>query len=437
METIKKSAEKFGRSVTWKAIVTAVISMFLLIPGAMISDLIRERKNRSEEAIANINNLWSNDQTITGPVLVVPYEMMIQEDKSVRTIRKNLNITPEKLDINATLIPREKYYGIYKSVLYESELEVTGNFASVDFKKIPASRILWDEAYIRIGISDLRGISNIPDFYFAENKLTAEAGGSDGDNIGAGLIISAAMNPEAGLRSNAFKCLLKLKGSNSINFVPIGRTTHVQIGGDWNAPGFIGKFSPEHEITEKNFKAKWEVLHFNRNIPEQWTNNEVDDLQSSAFGIRLVDMVNHYQQTERSSKYAIMFIALTFVVFFFVEILTGKKIHPIQYVLVGLGLILFYSLLLSISEQTGFGIAYLIASAAIIALISLFAGSIFKNKKQTGMLSLILAGLYGYLYVVIQIEDIALLIGSIGLFIILAVIMYVSTKIKWYQPSQD
>ncbi len=437
METIKKSAEKFSRSVTWKAIVTAIISLLLLIPGAMISELIRERKNRSEEAIANINNLWSNDQTITGPLLVIPYEMLIQEEKSIITIRKNLNITPEKLNIKASLIPREKYYGIYKSVLYESELEVTGNFASVDFKKIPVTRILWDEAYLRIGISDLRGIFNIPDFYFADNKLSAEAGGSDGDNIGAGLVISAGMTPEAGSKSNAFKCLLKLKGSNSINFVPVGRTTKVQVDGAWNAPGFIGKFSPDHEITVKDFKANWEVLHFNRNIPEQWTNNEVDDLQSSSFGIRLVDMVNHYQQTERSAKYAIMFIALTFVVFFFVEILTGKKIHSLQYVLVGLGLILFYSLLLSISEQTGFGIAYLIASTAIIALISLFAGSIFKNKKQTGMLALILAGLYGYLYVVIQIEDIALLIGSIGLFIILAIIMYVSTKIKWQQPSQE
>jgi inner membrane protein len=437
METIKKSAEKFSRSVTWKAVVTAIISLFLLIPGAMISDLIRERKNRSEEAIANINNLWSNDQTITGPILVIPYETIIQEEKNIRTIRKNLNVTPEKLDIKATLIPKEKYYGIYKSVLYESELSVTGSFAAVDFKKIPATRILWDEAYVRIGISDLRGISNIPDFIMGNQKLIAEAGGSDGDKIGAGLIISAVMTPETGAKNNAFECVLKLKGSNSINFVPVGRTTKVQVNGNWNAPGFIGKFSPEHEITEKDFRANWEVLHFNRNIPEQWTNNEVENLQTTAFGIRLVDMVNHYQQTERASKYAIMFIALTFVVFFFVEILTGKRIHPIQYILVGFGLILFYSLLLSISEQTGFGIAYLIASIAIIGLISIFAGSIFKNKKQTGMLALILAGLYGYLYVVIQIEDIALLIGSIGLFIILSVIMYVSTKIKWYQPTQD
>jgi inner membrane protein len=436
METIKKSAEKFSRSVTWKAILTAVISLFLLIPGAMISELILERKNRSEEAIANINNLWSNDQTITGPVLAVPYEMLIQEEKNTRTIRKTLNITPENLDIKANLIPREKYYGIYKSILYESELAFTGNFPAVDFQKIPVSRILWDEAYVRIGISDLRGISNIPDFLLGDKKLSAEAGGTDGDNIGSGLIISVAMTPDMGAGSNAFQCLLKLKGSNSINFVPVGRTTRVQVDGAWNAPGFIGKFSPEHEITANNFKANWEVLHFNRNIPEQWSNNEVDDLQSSAFGIRLVDMVNHYQQTERASKYAIMFIALTFVVFFFVEILTGKRIHPIQYVLVGLGLILFYSLLLSISEQTGFGLAYLIASTAVIALISLFAGSIFKNMKQTGLLAFILAGLYGYLYVVIQIEDIALLIGSIGLFIILAVIMFVSTKIKWYQPVE-
>jgi inner membrane protein len=149
-----------------------------------------------------------------------------------------------------------------------------------------------------------------------------------------------------------------------------------------------------------------------------------------------VETVDHYQQNMRSAKYAIMFIALTFVVFFFVEILTKKKIHPIQYLLVGIALILFYSLLLSISEQLNFAVAYLIASIATIGLITLYTHSIFKNEAQTGILTFVLCLLYIFLYVILQLEDVALLIGSIGLFIILAIIMYFSRKINWYKQEE-
>ncbi len=180
------------------------------------------------------------------------------------------------------------------------------------------------------------------------------------------------------------------------------------------------------------FSAKWHILNFNRNIPEVWDNTSSIHYDSSAtFGVRLVETVDHYQQNMRSAKYALMFIALTFVVFFFVEVLTKKKIHIIQYLLVGIALILFYSLLLSFSEQTGFALAYLIASIATIGLISAYVYGILKNKIQTGILTAILCLLYTFLFAILQLEDIALLMGSIGMFIILGIIMFVSRKINW------
>lgn len=209
------------------------------------------------------------------------------------------------------------------------------------------------------------------------------------------------------------------------------------MAGAWKSPSFIGNFSPEHTITDEGFEASWSILRFNRNIPDMWTDNYVDSFYDSSFGVNLVDPVDHYQQNMRSAKYAIMFIALTFVVFFFVEILTRTRIHPIQYLLVGIALILFYSLLLSISEQINFAAAYLIASVAIIGLITAYTHSIFKNKTQTGALALFLFILYLFLYVILQLEDVALLIGSIGLFIILAVIMYFSRKINWYKQEDS
>lgn len=437
MEAIKKNAEKFSKSLTLKVIIIGAISLILLIPGAMIMELIRERKGRSDESIAKINNLWSNDQTIKGPVMIIPYEEIISDKESTTTVRHYLNITPDDLTITGKIFPQEKYLGIYKSIIYNSDLLISGTFPAIDFPRTEHSRILWNEAYVRIGISDLRGVSSIPDFNMAGNTYKPAAGGTNSDEIGQGLVINLGEFLEMnGEKVNSFSCKLNLKGSNSLNFTPMGRITKVKLNGNWKDPGFTGNFNPEHKISEKDFQAEWKVLHFNRNIPDKWIDNNTDKFDDSIFGVKLVDMVNPYQQAERSAKYAIMFIALTFVVFFFVEVLTGKRVHPVQYILVGLGLILFYSLLLSLSEQIGFGCAYLIASFATIGLVTAYTANIFRNYRQAGLLAMILSILYSYLYIILQMEELALLVGSVGLFIILGVVMFFSTKINWYKSTE-
>ncbi len=437
METKIKKAEKFSASVTWKGIVIVFISFILLIPGAMIQSLITERKVRSEITIQNINELWSRDQTFTGPVLNIPYETVNTNSKNeTKTQRHTLTLTPSELKITGKLSPEERHYGIYKAILYKSDLQITGTFRKPDFKEINHSKVLWDEATIKIGITDLRGVTVNPNIELEGKVINLDAGGSSTEETGTGLIGKVQNLSETDtLKEISFSGKLALKGSNSLNFIPMGKSTRVNLSGKWSDPGFTGSFSPEHKMTEKDFSAEWNVLHFNRNIPEFWIDGNVNDLTSASFGVNLVNMVDHYQQNERSAKYAIMFIALTFVVFFFVEIFTKKKVHPIQYALVGASLILFYTLLLSLSEQIGFGFAYLASAIAIICMITLYAKSIFKNMKHAGILSLLLAILYTFLYVIIQIEDIALLIGSIGLFIILGVIMFVSGKINWYKTE--
>ncbi|HET7732810.1 MAG TPA: cell envelope integrity protein CreD [Paludibacter sp.] len=438
METNMQKVEKFSQSITLKAIIIGFMTLLMLIPGSMIQSLISERHNRSAETIEKINAKWSNSQTVNGPVLVIPYFTTTVDDKKNEVIESHTFIlTPELLNIKGKLIPEERHYGIYKSILYKSELEISGNFKMPDMTLPANSQIKWNEATVRIGISDLRGMTNNLDFQLNGFHATAEAGGAS-DAIGQGLVISLK---NADLLQTAkvlnFKCNLKLNGSSNINFIPIGKTTHVQMNGAWKSPGFIGSFTPEYTLNDTGFNAHWNILHFNRNIPESWSDKDVKSVSDTSFGVNLVDEVDHYQQNMRSAKYALMFIALTFVVFFFVEVLTRKKIHPIQYLLVGIALILFYSLLLSISEQINFGVAYLIASIATIGLIVIYAHSIFKDKLQTGILGVILSVLYIFLYVVLQLEDIALLIGSIGLFIILAVIMFVSRKISWYKNNEE
>lgn len=438
METTIKKAGKINQSITFKALVIGFLTIILLIPGIMIQDLIRERQDRSVETIEKINAKWSNAQTICGPVLTIPYTTT-HVDVNNKTVfqQHTISITPENLNIDTQLFPEERYYGIYKTILYKSEIDLSGNFDKINYQKTDNSTIHWDQAYLTIGVSDLRGITENISFTLDNKQYPVKAAGNYDRLMGKILVVSLN-NADTLLTGQPlnFNCKIKLNGSSNINFIPIGKTSKVHVAGTWKSPGFIGNFSPEHTITENGFDANWSVLRFNRSIPETWIDNQVETFEDASFGVNLIDPVNHYQQNMRSAKYAFMFIALTFVVFFFVEILTKKRIHPIQYLLVGIALILFYSLLLSISEQINFGIAYLIASIATIGLITVYTHSIFKNKVQTGGLAAMLCMLYIFLYVVLQLEDIALLIGSIGLFIILGIIMFFSRKINWYRQEE-
>ena len=439
METTSKKPITTASSITLKAIIIAIMTFFLLIPGLMIQGLINERQKRSIETIKKINAKWSNAQTICGPVLSIPYIHTYKNsnDKTVQEAH-TLYITPENLNIQTQLYPEERYYGIYKTILYKSDIHISGSFDKINRSPNDNYTIYWEKASLIIGISDLRGLTDNINFTFDGKQYAAKAEGRSNSLIGKTLVIN--LNDSSLLQTKqslSFNCNLKLNGSSNINFIPIGKTSKVEIGGAWKSPGFIGNFSPEHSITDKGFAATWSILSFNRSIPETWVDDQIDSFGDSSFGVNLIEPVDHYQQNMRSAKYAIMFIALTFVVFFFVEILTKKKIHPIQYLLVGLALILFYSLLLSLSEQINFTWAYLIASFATIGLISAYAHSIFKNKIQTGTLTTVLCILYTFLFVTLQLEDIALLIGSIGLFIILGIIMYFSRKINWYRPEEE
>jgi len=326
-------------------------------------------------------------------------------------------------------------------IAFKFGINISGNFDNLDeFQAFGGSDTPkhWNEAYITIGISDLKGLVSNAEFTLNGKVYQAKADGSVDWFSGNTLKIPLKDFQKSPNGKNEFNCKLLLNGSKNIDFVPIGRTTDVAVSGKWSSPSFTGSFSPQSTISKDNFSAKWHILHFNRNIPEALDSEHIHylDYDDATFGVGLIETVGHYQQNERSAKYALMFIALTFVVFFFVEVLTKKKIHIVQYLLVGIALILFYSLLLSISEQIGFALAYLIASLATIGLISTYAYSIFKNKMQTGILTLILGILYVFLYVILQLEDMALLIGSVGLFSILGVIMYLSKKINWYKEEE-
>ncbi len=428
---------KFAQSLAFKGIMIALLTLLLLIPGAMIQNLIRERQERSRETVWKINDKWSGPQVLCAPLLCVPYTTAkLDKDKKPFYEEHTLYITPKELKINVLLTPEERYYGIYKTILYKSDIHFEGNFSELADLQIDNSELHFDKAKIAIGITDLRGVSQTPNFKIGDTMLETTVGETGLSILGKSLIVNLK---NVGLTDSLpFNCELKLNGSSSISFIPIGQQTAVTVSGQWKSPSFIGGFSPESTVDKEQFSATWNILSFNREIPVTWSDDNITYLGNTSFGVNLIETVDHYQQNMRTAKYALMFIALTFIVFFFVEIFTKKPIHIFQYVLVGIALILFYSLLLSLSEQIGFGWAYLVASIATISMVTIYFYSLIKQKLPTFILAAILLILYAFLYILLQIEDYALLVGSIFLFVILGVIMFVSNKIKfWKQVSEE
>jgi inner membrane protein len=244
-----------------------------------------------------------------------------------------------------------------------------------------------------------------------------------------------AQAPETGVYTFAFD--LDLNGSQALRFVPLGRETNVQLASTWATPSFDGAFLPdERTVTDDGFSSDWRVLHLNRNYPQQWRGTSVA-LNESAFGVTLLVPVDQYQKSMRAAKYAILVIALTFLVFFFAEIRNRERVHPFQYILVGLALCLFYTLLLAASEQVAFNLAYVVAGLATIGLVTAYTRSIFASRTLSLLTGGVLLVLYGFVFVILQLQDFALLVGSIGLFVALALTMYLSRNIDWYRLSQN
>lgn len=422
-------------AVLIKVSAIAFLTLVLLIPMSMIQSLVMERQSRQMEATTEISSKWGFEQKFTGPILTVPF-ITYELDKDSKRVNINKHLAyflPESLKITGKMDPDVRYRGIFQVAVYSANLKVEGTFKSPVVEISDRnSEILWKEAFITLGISDLRGIKQEIKFNWNNTEMVCEPGVKIRDMVKSGVTINKPFQGESNINDYHFSFDLALNGSRNLSFVPLGKETNVSISSSWSNPSFEGAFLPEkRNISSSGFTADWKVLELNRNFPQRWNDNEVE-FESSDFGVSLLLPIETYQITERSMKYAILFIALTFTVFFFVEIMRKLKVHPIQYVLVGISLCLFYLLLLSLSEQIGFGFAYLVASVGIVMMIAAYSRSIFHSNKLTLILTSILVLLYGFLYILIQMQDYALLMGSVGLFIILGSVMYLSHKIDWY-----
>jgi inner membrane protein len=437
-DTFKKTGDFIRNSATLKIFSIGLLVLILLIPTSMISSLMRERESRRDSVIKEISQKWGNGQTITGPFFTVPFRSFYKDEKDKLKFKIHyLHVLPENIYISGKIDPMIRYRGIYEAVLYNTQININGNFTIpvLNQSNIDPENVLWEKAIFSIGITDMRGIQENLNIKFNERNFKASPGLKTTDIASSGLQCVVPLSSKK--NDNTFSFRLNLNGSEIIHFIPVGETTSANLKSTWPSPSFNGSFLPTtREITDKGFSATWKILYLNRNYPQFWVGNQYK-VNGSSFGLKLLIAADIYQKSIRISKYALMFIIFTFAAFFFSEIITKKRVHPIQYILIGLAIILFYVLLLSVSEHLSFDLAYILSATAITAAITGYSKGILRNNYFTFTVFGILVILYAYLYIVLQLEDYALLMGGIGLFIVLTTVMYITRKIDWYSLDKD
>ena len=433
-------------SITARMLMVGLLTLILLIPLSYINSLITERAVRQNDVVTEINEKWGHDVLVYGPILKLPYKTYTetktfnQDTKTYFTeTTTHINyayIFPETLNTNCEVDSKTLNRGNFESAVFTTQMHFSGHYISPQLatKDIKEDDILWEKATIIVRTSNLKGIKDEVDFKINDNTYTFETNFNNQSAYLDELESNYIKIDDLPMRSDkAFNFSMTFNGSKKIRIIPIGKTTTMAMTSNWADPSFTGSFLPDDEtkeITKDGFSANWKVLHINRAFSQQYI-NDAPNLIQFAFGTEFLVMVDEYQKSERSAKYGFLVIGLTFLIFFLIQTMSNIGIHPFQYLMIGIALTMFYTLLVSISEHSTFLKAYLIAGTSVITLITLYSKSILKTWKFPLFIGTSLTALYAFIYVIIQLENYALLVGSIGLFLILAAVMFVSRKIDW------
>lgn len=429
---------KFKSNPVVKLVTIVILALLLLVPAGMIQNAIHERESNQRTATYSVQETWGGTQSIVPAYLVLPYIKYVgrtntEGNTSQVKYSRKLYVMPELLEVDANVTPEVLDKGVFQVAVYRSDLQVTGAFTlpNLDELGIDPEHVLWDEAELNVGISGLKSIDGLVDIVWGDQNVAPEAGLTDSKVASSGLHAVVAATPGKPI---PFQVNLSLKGSESLRIAPVGKTTQVTMKGPWASPAYTGSFSPTHRSSEDGaFKAQWDIMHLNKNYPQYWKESEEHNVNLELVETSFIIPVDRYTKNHRVTKYAILIIALTFLIFFFTESMKNKYVHPVQYTLVGLALVLFYTLLLSFSEHMGFNQAYAIATLMTLGMEFLYAKSVLKSWTLAGYVAIVLGLLYSFIFILIQLEELALLAGSVGLFIILAAIMYISRNINWQE----
>jgi len=435
--TLQEHRPAHSNRLLIKGLITGGLILLMLIPTLFIQNLVTEREERQKEVVKEVSSKWAGEQTLSGPFLVVPYsEQSLNSDGKTILTKTNLIVSAEHLSVNGKIIPEERPRSIYKVLLYKTVLNFSGSFKPQWPAGINASGLDLANAKLCFSLSDFKGIEEEVRVNLNNRDLLLNPGLPVNDLGEAGLSVPADLSTAPLTTGAPFTMQLRLKGSGSLHFIPMSVNSSYSLSSAWPSPSFDGNALPtERTVRDSGFISQWNFNRANLSFASV-VKQGLLKADGNAFGVSMVQPADQYNKTMRSIKYAILIIGLSFALFFIIEIMQKKPFHPVQYVLTGLALVIFYTLLLSISEYILFDRAYTIAAAATVLLIVFYAKSHFGNWRAPGILAAALSSLYGFVFILISLEDTALLVGSIGLFIILALVMYASRKISWYGSTK-
>jgi inner membrane protein len=430
-------------SAVARIIVMTVLALGLLIPLAWVYAIVAERSSRRDAAVAEIGTTWGGPQYVAGPVLAVPYTVA-RTDNAGRTDRITCRamFLPRDLQIDGSLRAETRARGIFGVIVYHTQLKLSGRFPRLQTGDLVADSVDWSHATVNVGISDPRGLTQRTTLKWNGQDVAMTGGIADVGLFADGLHadVPSPENPTASGAPIPFELTLEMNGTRELRFVPNAQETVVALIGSWPHPSFDGRALPDaRSIGAGGFEAHWRVQDFARPFPERWLTPLMNREQlarqatDAAFGLSLVQPVDIYQQSERAVKYAALFVVLTFLVFFLWEIFHAALLHPVQYLFVGFALCVFYLLLLSLSEHVGFDRAYSLSAAVTTLLIAGYAWSVLGGRAAGASVLGALSVLYGFLYLLLRLEDYALLAGSVALFLILAFVMFVTRRMNWYE----
>ncbi len=447
---------KINYKIIIKAAVIGILLLLMLIPLAFVNGLIKGRLNYKEEALRKITSSWGSEIVVAAPALNVIIETKHVDDKKRETFTTSYRkFTPAELDVKAELIPQVRYIGIFKMPVFTAKVKMKGVFKDIFFVMLNSKQT---GEFITLEFNDLKGMASTPKVKFSNGKtaefepvansipsmsVSQEVSSYYEDSYSyksyshsdrkTELRVLGANVPD-GLKDLNFEIEFDIRGSSAISFVPLAKQNNFEIVSSWPAPNFSGAFLPDtKDINNDGFKANWAVNYLASGIPSDITGYSFGTM---SFKTSLLFPVDNYRNAERAVKYAVLFLALTFLACFVFEIVRKNPVHPFQYALVGIAMAVFYVLLIAFSEFISFGWAYLIAAAATVGLITAYARyAVVKERapKQVAITAGLLTFLYGYLYMLLQLEDLSLIFGAVGLFLGVGAVMYATRNINWYE----
>ena len=433
-------------SLYTKLMIVLLLLVVLQIPISCIQGIINERAQSKFEAEEFITKRSGANQTITPPTLSVPYLLRQKNSNGEEVTQKVFaEIFPDNLSMTNSIKVERRYRGIFEIPVYVATLSIEGTIDMKSFDRIGIEErdIKTNEMFINLGISDPRTIQEIGQFKFNDQVLEAIPGTNSTNLSNSGIHFHVRSQPKDFFdTTHHFSCTITLGGSQSLMFLPLGKTTNLNVSSDWTTPSFVGNYLPlSREVTTDGFKATWRILDVSRNFPRVLRSEEHNGFYKhkteSEFGVGFYSPVDTYRMTERAIKYELFILGLTFLVFGMFELFTKVKIHPIQYLLLGAAMVLFYLLLLSLSEQIGFSSAYGVASMIAVGLVGGYSRSVLKTTYGVVTTTVALVMLYGFFFTLLQEKEYSLLIGAVGLTVILGGVMYITRNIDWFQLTSS